>query len=146
VSVVNHIFAYKLSGAATTEALKKLAKRFAKHYPRQEMMTSMNVTINTTGGAAMIEQTPGGCLVKSTDQADIVFVFLDGVAAARLAAYCHRQRRQHRCRCRGSQLFNPRSARARGRRALITQATAECGSSSASFASRRECGAKSLLD
>ena len=57
MSVVNDIFAYKLSGAATTEALKKPAKRFAKHYPRQEMMTSMNVTINTTGGAAMKEQT-----------------------------------------------------------------------------------------
>ena len=76
-----------VAGAATPEDLQKLVKRFAKDYPQQEALAAINVTINTTGGAAIVEQHPQGYRVKSTDQADIMLVFPDGVAAARLAPY-----------------------------------------------------------
>src|SRR5258708_5559593 len=76
-----------VAGTATPEELQKLVKRFAKDYPQQEALAAINVTINTTGGAATVEQDLQGYRVKSTDQADIVLVFPDGVAAARLPPY-----------------------------------------------------------
>ena len=76
-----------VAGTATPEELQKLVKRFTKDYPQQETLAAINVTINTTGGAATVEQHPQGDRLKSTDQADIVLVFPDGAAAARLAPY-----------------------------------------------------------
>ena len=72
---------------ATPEEIQKLVQRFAKEYPQQEMLAAINFNINTTGGAATVEQHLQGYRIKSTDQADIMLVFHDGVAAARLAPY-----------------------------------------------------------
>jgi uncharacterized protein (TIGR04255 family) len=74
-------------GEASPEALQKLVKRFSKIYPQQEALAAINVTMNTTGGAAKIEQHSQGYRLKSDDQSDLMLVFPDGVAAARLAPY-----------------------------------------------------------
>jgi uncharacterized protein (TIGR04255 family) len=77
------------AGIASPEELQKLVKRFAEDYPQQQAMAAaINVIVNTTGGGALtIQQQPQGYLAKSADQADIVLLFTDGVAAARLAPY-----------------------------------------------------------
>ena len=74
-------------GRATPEDLQKLVKRFAKDYPQQEPLTAINIAIDTTGGPATVTQHLQGYRVTSTDQTDIILVFPDGVAAARLAPY-----------------------------------------------------------
>jgi uncharacterized protein (TIGR04255 family) len=76
-----------VAGRATSEELQKLVKRFSKDYPQQETLAAVNVTVDTTGGPATIEQQLQGYRLKSTDQADLVIVFPDGVAAARLVPY-----------------------------------------------------------
>jgi uncharacterized protein (TIGR04255 family) len=77
-----------VEGTATLEELQKLVKRFAKEdYPQQETLTAINLTINTTGGAATVQQQLQGYRLKSTDQADIVVVFSDGIATSRVAPY-----------------------------------------------------------
>jgi uncharacterized protein (TIGR04255 family) len=85
--IVESIIHLSVMGTATREVLEKLVKRFAKEYPQQETLAAINVTVNTTGGAATVEQQLQGYRVKSTDQADFVVVFPDGVAVARLAPY-----------------------------------------------------------
>jgi uncharacterized protein (TIGR04255 family) len=72
---------------ATPEEIEKVVKRFAKEYPQQELLAQIRVAIDTTGGPATVEQHPQGYRITSTDQADIVLVFQDGVAASRLAPY-----------------------------------------------------------
>ena len=97
--IIESVIHLSVAGTATPRELHKLTRRFAKNYPQQEMMTGMNVTINTTGGAATVEQTPGGYRAKSTDQADIVLLFPDGIATARLAPYLgweHVRERAHK--------------------------------------------------
>ena len=76
-----------VAGAATPEELQKLVKRLAKDYPQQETLAAINVSINTTGGPATVEQRLQGYRMRSTDQADIVVVFPNGVATSRLAPY-----------------------------------------------------------
>lgn len=96
--IIESVIHLAVAGTTTPQGLQKLAKRFAKDYPWQEMMTGMNVTINTTGGPATVEQTPGGYRARSTDQADIVLLFPDGIATARLAPYLgweHLRERAH---------------------------------------------------
>jgi uncharacterized protein (TIGR04255 family) len=76
------------AGIATPEELQNLVKRFADDYPQQQTLAGAIVAINTTGGGAVtVQQQPQGYLVKSADQADIVLLFQDGVAATRLAPY-----------------------------------------------------------
>ena len=50
-------------------------------------MAAIDLNVPTTGGPAIITQHPQGYRVKSTDQADIVLVLSDGIAAARLSPY-----------------------------------------------------------
>jgi uncharacterized protein (TIGR04255 family) len=73
--------------SAPQEQLQKLAKRFTKEYPQEEVLASVQFVIDTTGGAATTTQQLQGYRLKSADQADIVLVFPDGVATARLAPY-----------------------------------------------------------
>jgi len=76
-----------VEGRATPAELEKLVQRFARDYPQQESLAAISVAINTTGGATTVQQQPQGYRVKSTDQADILLVFPDGVAASRVAPY-----------------------------------------------------------
>jgi uncharacterized protein (TIGR04255 family) len=76
-----------VTGTATPEEQQKLVRRFSKDYPQHEILSALNVTINTTGGAMTVGQQLQGHRVKSADQADIIVVFPDGIAAARLAPY-----------------------------------------------------------
>lgn len=69
------------------EAQKKLCKRFAKTYPHSQALAEVSVTIDTTGGAATIKQEPHGFRLTGDDQTDVLLVFQNGVAAARLAPY-----------------------------------------------------------
>jgi uncharacterized protein (TIGR04255 family) len=75
------------ASAASPEQLQKLVKRLAKDYPQEETLSAINVAINTTGGAVTVQQETQGYRVKSIDQADIVLILADGVAAARLQPY-----------------------------------------------------------
>jgi uncharacterized protein (TIGR04255 family) len=74
-------------GEAAPAEIEKLVMRFAKGYPHREVLSTIDFTINTTGGAATVRQQPHAYRIKSIDQADIMLVFPDGVAAARLAPY-----------------------------------------------------------
>jgi uncharacterized protein (TIGR04255 family) len=76
-----------VASRTSPEELQKLVRRFAKDYPHQQTLASLDVTIDTTGGAATLQQHPQGYRIMSTDQADIILVFPDGVATARLAPY-----------------------------------------------------------
>jgi uncharacterized protein (TIGR04255 family) len=85
--IIEGVIHISASNRAAPEELQKLVKRFVKDYPQQESLTSVSVAINTTGGAATVEQRMDGQRVKSTDQADILLVLPDGIAASRLAPY-----------------------------------------------------------
>jgi uncharacterized protein (TIGR04255 family) len=74
-------------GTASPEEIQKLVKRFANEYPQQEILAAIEVGIDTTGGATTVKQNPQGYRIKSIDQADVMLVFPDGVAAARLPPY-----------------------------------------------------------
>jgi uncharacterized protein (TIGR04255 family) len=74
-------------GQASPEELQKLVKRFAKDYPQEETLSAINVAINTTGGAMTVQQHAQGYRVRSIDQADIVVIFPDGIAASRVPPY-----------------------------------------------------------
>ena len=76
-----------VAGMATPDELQKLVKRFVKDYPQQETLAAFNVTLDTTGGPATVEQQQQGYRLISTEQADIMLVFPNGIAAARLAPY-----------------------------------------------------------
>jgi uncharacterized protein (TIGR04255 family) len=76
-----------VAGTASPEELQKLVKRFAKDYPQQDALSTINVALNTTAGAVTVQQNPQGYRLKSTDQADLVLIFADGVAASRLSPY-----------------------------------------------------------
>jgi uncharacterized protein (TIGR04255 family) len=84
IEAVIHISA---AAAASPDELQKLVKRFAQNYPHEETLSSVNVAINTTGGAMTVQQQTQGYRVRSADQADIVLIFADGVAASRLSPY-----------------------------------------------------------
>jgi uncharacterized protein (TIGR04255 family) len=85
--ITESVLQLSVTGTATPEEQQKLVKRFSKVYPQHEILSAINVTINTTGGAMTVGQQLQGHRVKSTDQADIVIIFPDGIAAARLAPY-----------------------------------------------------------
>ncbi len=85
--IIESVMHLSTAGTVSAEEVEKLAKRFANDYPQQEALAAVNVTINTTGGAATVEQRTQGYRVRSLDQADIVVILPDGVAAARLAPY-----------------------------------------------------------
>jgi uncharacterized protein (TIGR04255 family) len=87
-----------VEGKATPAELQKLVKRFAKDYPQQETLAALSVGINTTGGVTTVQQQPQGYRVKSADQADILLVFADGIAASRLAPYPGWEHLQERSR------------------------------------------------
>jgi len=87
-----------VEGKATPAELEKLVKRFAKDYPQQETLAALSVGINTTGGVTTVQQQPQGYRVKSTDQADILLVLPDGIAASRLAPYPGWEQLQERSR------------------------------------------------
>jgi uncharacterized protein (TIGR04255 family) len=72
---------------AAPEELQTLISRLAGDYPQQESLATIDVMMNTTGGAEKVEQHAQGYRLRSTDQSDIVIIFPDGVAAARLAPY-----------------------------------------------------------
>jgi uncharacterized protein (TIGR04255 family) len=76
-----------VAGKASPEELQKLVKRFAKDYPQEETLSAINVAINTTGGAMTVQQQPQGYRLKSVDQADILIIFTDGIAASRVPPY-----------------------------------------------------------
>jgi uncharacterized protein (TIGR04255 family) len=85
--IIESVIHLAVEGKATGEQLQKLMKRFAKDYPQQETVSSVSVAINTTGGAMTVQQQIDGYRLKSADQADILMLFPNGVAAARLAPY-----------------------------------------------------------
>jgi uncharacterized protein (TIGR04255 family) len=76
-----------VDGKASPAELKKLVKRFVKDYPQEEILSAVNVAINTTGGAAILQQQLQGYRVKSVDQADILIIFADGIAVSRIPPY-----------------------------------------------------------
>jgi uncharacterized protein (TIGR04255 family) len=85
--IIEGVIHLAVSGIATPAEMQKLVTRFAKEYSQQEILSHISVAINTTGGPATVEQHPQGYRLKSTDQADIMLVLQDGVAAARLTPY-----------------------------------------------------------
>src|SRR5215813_8812925 len=87
-----------VEGKATPAELQKLVKRFAEDYPQQETLAALSVAINTTGGVTTVQQQPQGYRVKSADQADILLIFADGIAASRLAPYPGWEHLQERSR------------------------------------------------
>jgi uncharacterized protein (TIGR04255 family) len=85
--IIESVIHLAVVGNAALDELQKLARRFAKDYPQQQTLTNIDVTLNTTGGPATVQQRPTGFRVLSVDQADLVLLFPDGVATARLAPY-----------------------------------------------------------
>jgi uncharacterized protein (TIGR04255 family) len=76
-----------VEGKAPSADLQKLVKRLTKDYPQQETLAGINVAIDTTGGATTVQQQTQGYRLKKADQTDIVVIFPDGVATARVAPY-----------------------------------------------------------
>lgn len=77
----------RVADNASLEDQQKLVRRFAKTYPHSKALAAFSVTIDTTGGAATVQQEPQGFRLTSDDQADVMLVFPNGIAAARLAPY-----------------------------------------------------------
>lgn len=72
---------------ASDDDLQKLVKRFVTTYPQAEPLMAARVASDTTGRPSTIEQYLQGYRAKSTDQADIVVILKDGIAASRLPPY-----------------------------------------------------------
>ena len=97
--ITESVLHLSVDGVAAPKELQKLVKRLSRDYPQQENLTNINLTVNTTGGPAILEQRPQGYRIRSTDQADLMLVLPDGIAAARLAPYPgweHLRERAHR--------------------------------------------------
>ena len=85
--IIEGVIHLAVAGMATPEELQKLAKRFTNIYPQQEALAALNFTLDTTAGAATVEQHLQGYRATSTNQAEIILLFPDGVAAASIAPY-----------------------------------------------------------
>jgi uncharacterized protein (TIGR04255 family) len=77
----------QVGGNATADEQEKLVKRFGADYPQSKKLSGLSVTVNTTGGAATVEQRAQGFRLTNSDQTDILLVFPNGIATARLAPY-----------------------------------------------------------
>ena len=75
------------AGKATPENIQKFARHFVDEYPHQEMLAALDLFIDATGGAAQMKQQMQGFRLTSITNPDIIMVFPEGVAAARLAPY-----------------------------------------------------------
>jgi uncharacterized protein (TIGR04255 family) len=78
-----------VGGLTGVEEQQALVKRLAKDYPHSQALAGFTVTVDTTGGPATFQQqhAPGGFRLTSNDQADVLLVLPNGIAAARLAPY-----------------------------------------------------------
>ena len=77
----------RVAGNASADDQKIVVRRLSKDYPHSNPLQAFNVTIDTTGGSAAVEQKPQGFRLSSADQADLVLVFPNGIAIARVAPY-----------------------------------------------------------
>lgn len=77
----------RVGGIATTDEQQKVVRRLTKGYPHSKPLQEFNLKIDTTGGEVSVDQRPQGFRLNTDDQADIVLVFPDGIAVARLAPY-----------------------------------------------------------
>ncbi len=77
----------RVAGAATADEQQKVVRRLTKDYPHSSRLQEFSLTIDTTGGEVAVDQKPQGFRLNTDDQADVVLVFPDGIAAARLAPY-----------------------------------------------------------
>lgn len=77
----------RVAGTAPTDEQQKVVRRLAKDYPHSKPLQEFSVKIDTTGGEVVVDQKPQGFRLNTDDQADVVLVFPDGIATARLAPY-----------------------------------------------------------
>jgi uncharacterized protein (TIGR04255 family) len=77
----------RVSGVASVDEQQKVVRRLTKHYPHSNPLQEFSLRIDTTGGEVAVDQKPQGFRLNTDDQADVVLVFPDGIAAARLAPY-----------------------------------------------------------
>lgn len=77
----------RVAGVATADEQQKVVHRLTKHYPHSNPLQEFSLRIDTTGGEVAVDQKPQGFRLNTNDQTDVVLVFPDGIAAARLAPY-----------------------------------------------------------
>lgn len=77
----------RVAGTASEDEQNKVVRRLTKLYPHSNPLQEFSLRIDTTGGEVAVDQKPQGFRLNSDDQADVVLVFPDGIAAARLAPY-----------------------------------------------------------
>ena len=77
----------RVAGAATADEQQKVVRRLTKKYPHSNPLQEFSLRIDTTGGEVAVDQKPQGFRLNTADQTDVVLVFPDGIAAARLAPY-----------------------------------------------------------
>lgn len=77
----------QVAGKATTEEQQRLVRHFSDGYPQSKSLSEFSVTLDTTGGAATVQQQAQGFRLTSADQTDVLLVLPNGIAAARLAPY-----------------------------------------------------------
>lgn len=85
--ITEAVIHFRVGGNASSEEQKKVCKRLSSEYPHSEELAEFSVTLDTTGGAATVQQTPHGFRLTSNDQADVLLIFQNGLAVARLAPY-----------------------------------------------------------
>jgi len=77
----------RVAGTATVDEQQTIVRRLTRNYPHSKPLKEFNLKIDTTGGEVSVDQRPQGFRLNTHDQADIVLVFPDGIAIARLAPY-----------------------------------------------------------
>jgi uncharacterized protein (TIGR04255 family) len=77
----------RVAGIASAGEQQKVVRRLTKQYPHSNPLQQFSLRIDTTGGEVAVDQHPQGFRLNTDDQADVVLVFPDGIAAARLAPY-----------------------------------------------------------
>jgi uncharacterized protein (TIGR04255 family) len=77
----------RVAGNATADEQQKVHRRLTKIYPHTQELSEFSVTFDTTGGAATVQQANRGFRLTSEDQADVLLIFPNGLAVARLAPY-----------------------------------------------------------